>query len=1195
MGSKRIGNNNSSQDALLRSVKNQAVAIKLDGSLKPNEKALAESILSVIFQKLEASDEYALKLVSKNTDATLGRIASLLDEINKNYSSAELANVKDAIINAVNDASSNENADSSESADIGSLLQNMQQCIDGSLQERLDETVTQLKTDFTTSQNASQTKIDESITQLKDGIDSNQSKLEKKIEDSGSQQSESSDKEPAVDLEEFVAKTDEEAFNEEDLNQIQEFINQQFTLLTGLITNVADQLNKNIEAVTNAITSLQNNLNENINSLKPSNKDKKAAKAAKSAQKRLTEIIERMDKAVAKIEGFIDNFVKVLIANFATFMNGVFKVLFVFFLKLMLGIVIPFLLVVGLALYLLKDPLMEILQPIMDFVERMFDKLLTFLAPIRDFIIRTLEDAWKSIVKPFLVWITNAFMKFADNVLIPLFETIASVLKEFFLAIKPWIRPIVNIIFKILKTFLEAIQPWIVPIVDTIFRILQKLLEAIEPWIEPLVNVIMATLIEIMETIKTVVQILNEFLKGFKENAFAIGDAVGKVVLAVVKVVEKIVKLFEEVTDILINIAKIINAPIKFVADFFDGFNTNAKKIGEKVSEIALVVADIILKILKALDGAITGIRRFMMQYIVAPLNGLRRWINAKFTSLMNSIWVPTFSWGDDSGSSTCVGKLWDRISGLSVNKYYVFLDKEVPWGSDSGVADPPDANKSVSELINEEMESMEKKLQEEEAAAKQAEVTRALERKKIEEMLDNVKLMENMSKQVEEMYNDFKDPNNKKKIDFSEIITALNEKTDAIKNSIVEMQASLQKMIEEKLASNEMFDKLFKDIQDLAINCVNKIIEVTVDIANSVREEFFGILDAIYRQSEKMFEMQQEMLEAVVSIKESFDEILEIVRQLPTQEWFEQKIEEIIPIAEENIAKIDDIQQMSYDTLDKVQLLDDVLDLLDETYYIADQTLEMTHLLKEKFDEMRVLVDEIHFSTVNKDGILRYLGYIYYDFLSPLIRYIWAPFIEKFVEIFRKISTPYESFFLMIGSWVQALGATIFPGIQNFVNWFAARQNDVNTFFEKMGLWTSTLVDTIFPGIQNFIGWFFGRQSDIDAALDDALSMNDTSKTNVSKQTSFSAWSSLLNIEKSDKAKTEAINTDGMSNPADDIKDQNKKNAKAQGKFQTMLMEFLEQKFGEVLEKLDDDQGIQALPIPITFNANNPASLENI
>ena len=98
---RKLANNNGSQDALLRSVKADAVAVKLDNSLKPNEKALAQSILDTLLEKMDASDDYLLRLSSKDTDATLGRIEELLEKAKISSTASEISAAKDAILKAI--------------------------------------------------------------------------------------------------------------------------------------------------------------------------------------------------------------------------------------------------------------------------------------------------------------------------------------------------------------------------------------------------------------------------------------------------------------------------------------------------------------------------------------------------------------------------------------------------------------------------------------------------------------------------------------------------------------------------------------------------------------------------------------------------------------------------------------------------------------------------------------------------------------------------------------------------------------------------------------------------------------------------------------------------------------------------------------------------------------------------------------
>lgn len=96
-----LANNNGSQDSLLKSVKPAAGSIQLESGLKLNEEKLAKSILNSLFLKSETDDTYLLELTSKSIDATLGRIASLLEQSKSEFTANELENVKNAIVNAV--------------------------------------------------------------------------------------------------------------------------------------------------------------------------------------------------------------------------------------------------------------------------------------------------------------------------------------------------------------------------------------------------------------------------------------------------------------------------------------------------------------------------------------------------------------------------------------------------------------------------------------------------------------------------------------------------------------------------------------------------------------------------------------------------------------------------------------------------------------------------------------------------------------------------------------------------------------------------------------------------------------------------------------------------------------------------------------------------------------------------------------
>src|SRR5574344_113778 len=111
----------------------------------------------------------------------------------------------------------------------------------------------------------------------------------------------------------------------------------------------------------------------------------------------------------------------------------------------------------------------------MDFVENIVTKSLDFLAPVRNFIVNVLQDTWNIIKLPLEVFFrgigtvaealgtalgkliigiadffVDVLLPFLRDSLIPVLSSILDVVKELFLAIKPWIKPLVDTIFSIL-------------------------------------------------------------------------------------------------------------------------------------------------------------------------------------------------------------------------------------------------------------------------------------------------------------------------------------------------------------------------------------------------------------------------------------------------------------------------------------------------------------------------------------------------------------------------------------------------------------------------------------------------------------------------------------------------------------------------------------------------------------------------
>ena len=86
-----------------------------------------------------------------------------------------------------------------------------------------------------------------------------------------------------------------------------------------------------------------------------------------------------------------------------------------------------------------------------------------------------------------------------------------------------------------------------------------------------------------------------------------------------------------------------------------------------------------------------------------------------------------------------------------------------------------------------------------------------------------------------------------------------------------------------------------------------------------------------------------------------------------------------------------------------------------------------------------------------------------------------------------------------------------------------------------------------------------------------------------------------LDNIEDAGQSEQKSWFEKFTQGTTDSMNDDNKKAAKAQSSFQNGLMKYLGEMFGEILERLDKEDKQVPVPIPITFNPNNPASLENL
>ena len=102
--SRRIQNNAGSANSFLDAVAEPKAAdskIAKAGALAGKNEKLVNAVLSAVKQCIDDSDKYQKKLDSKSIDVTLGRIASLLDEVKTSFVEDELASMKQDILNEI--------------------------------------------------------------------------------------------------------------------------------------------------------------------------------------------------------------------------------------------------------------------------------------------------------------------------------------------------------------------------------------------------------------------------------------------------------------------------------------------------------------------------------------------------------------------------------------------------------------------------------------------------------------------------------------------------------------------------------------------------------------------------------------------------------------------------------------------------------------------------------------------------------------------------------------------------------------------------------------------------------------------------------------------------------------------------------------------------------------------------------------
>ena len=296
---------------------------------------------------------------------------------------------------------------------------------------------------------------------IKQLFDSNAEEIVKKIDDLKNQFSETEDDSKKEDDKQQKLKAANDISAQ--LASLQSYVSSQFAIL-----------NKNVQLAIEKSLKIQ--------SLVKPNKQKKKEQAT------LNKTLDRLNK-------FMDNFFDNLMLHIEPFVNELLKYtkkivnkLMTYTMSWLLTNVALLGLIFVLLIKIIAKPLAEIMQPILDFVSNVVNKVLDFLTPIRD-----------SILIPLAQFILTALKSVFENVLEPLLKGIGTVAYDLGVALGKLVVGIADFFVDVLLPFLrDKVMPILGKVLDWTF----KLLELISPVIEPLGRFLAKALMDILNQIQ---------------------------------------------------------------------------------------------------------------------------------------------------------------------------------------------------------------------------------------------------------------------------------------------------------------------------------------------------------------------------------------------------------------------------------------------------------------------------------------------------------------------------------------------------------------------------------------------------------------------------------------------------------------------------------------------------------------------
>ena len=403
----------------------------------------------------------------------------------------------------------------------------------------------------------------------------------------------------------------------------------------------------------------------------------------------------KLSKMIDKVNDFIDNFFDNMLGYVEKFIDKALKfakkavnVLMTHIFAWLLVNVVLIGLLFGFVLKLIAKPLMEILQPIMDFIDSIVGKILDFLKPVRDFLINVFQKVW--------------------DIISPVIEAFFTALKPFAAAVAIGLGLFVQSVLNVLKLLMDGIASGAEALGKALVTFATAVVDVLALFMKGLSSQAEAIGIGLGKFVSSCLNVLTLLMDGIGTQAKAIGEAIGKLVLALVEVATLIVDFAKNVVGLLTDIVKIIRKPIQFLADFFNGIGTRAKQIGEKMG-------DIILKVLTKVEWAIDNLTDLVRLYVIAPLKALQLKIRSGLAKMADY---------DGWGSSI--------VNGLA---------NAFGWGSLSDKEKDEARNaegKSIGELVNQQMEKMRENIAADKAAKEAEDLAKQLQQKQIENLLAN-------------------------------------------------------------------------------------------------------------------------------------------------------------------------------------------------------------------------------------------------------------------------------------------------------------------------------------------------------------------------------------------------------------------------------------------------------------------------